>query len=305
MTERSDDRQVVGQVADLAGDATRLDRELPGEDVVDGQRAARSPSLVTHGHTDSDERVLECRRERRQGRRLDRRVEVGEDDDRTGRLASEAGDRLGLGVALGSARIGEVGHEDVRGDAVDLEPTAHDAPWLARPIRGVGERHARVGQAAVWRLDELIITTDRQPQREAVPHGRRGQDRVAPGRAADRPPGIRLDQRERVDGGIPDPPSGQPPEFRRLVDDFAVDVQEGDLLEADDVGVERANGLPDPLQPIGRDVPPPGGWEWLTRADAGPDVPRRDAERRRIADRSASLTSRSPRAGPGRSTAGG
>jgi hypothetical protein len=70
-------------------------------------------------------------------------------------------------------------------------------------------------------------------------------------------------------------PSGQQ---RRLVDDRAVDVQDRDLLERDDVGAERGDEPGDRLQAVQADVPPPRRRKRLAGADPRPDVPGDDAE---------------------------
>jgi hypothetical protein len=83
-----------------------------------------------------------------------------------------------------------------------------------------------------------------------------------------------------MDGAVADMAIGQPGELEGLVDDGPVDVEERDLLEGDDVGVQLADDAADPIEPLVRDVAPPRRRERLARSDRGPDVPGRDADRR-------------------------
>jgi hypothetical protein len=81
-----------------------------------------------------------------------------------------------------------------------------------------------------------------------------------------------------VDRCIADLTARQSREVERLIMDGTIDVEERDLLQADDVRLEIVDQPGDALQSITPDVPPPGGRERLPGADRRPDVPGRDAE---------------------------
>ena len=91
-------------------------------------------------------------------------------------------------------------------------------------------------------------------------------------------------------GRIPDVSTGQARQLEWLVEHLAVWRQQGDLLQRDDIRVERDDLPRDPLEPLAPDVPPPGRREWLARADRGPDVPGGDPDGRRGRGHPAYLT---------------
>ena len=160
---------------------------------------------------------------------------------------------------------------------VVVDPCTDDAARLAHAVGRVGEGDPGQRQVAAGWLDQPVIGAEREVVRETGMDGFARQDRVAPRRAADGSAGLRLDEREGVHRCIADGATGQPAELGRLVDDLAVDIEEGHLLEADDARIERIDEPGDAFEPLDADMPPPGGREGLTRADGGPDVPRRDA----------------------------
>jgi hypothetical protein len=81
-----------------------------------------------------------------------------------------------------------------------------------------------------------------------------------------------------VNGAVDDFEACPSGEQGGLVDDCAVDRQDRDLLERDDIGPERGDDPGDRFEPVQADLSPPRGREWLARTDPGADVPADDAE---------------------------
>jgi len=131
------------------------------------------------------------------------------------------------------------------------------------------------------RLEQVVVPGPGETGHESVAERGSAEDHIAPARGAEGAPGLRLDERKRMDRAVADMAAGQPGEVRRLIVDLAIDVHDRDLLERHDVGVERGEDRADPLQAILMDMTPPGGRERLTGTDRGADVPGHDPNRAR------------------------
>ena len=81
--------------------------------------------------------------------------------------------------------------------------------------------------------------------------------------------------------GVSDGHAELPAQLSRLIVERAVDGQDRDFLERDDVGLEVREDRADPLQAVAADVPPPCGRKWLAGTDRRADVPGDDPQARR------------------------
>ena len=268
---------MVRRVAGLGLDPAVDDVESPAQDVVDRVRPRRPSARIARQDPDDLEGVVERAGQADELGQIDRGVEVAGHDDRVGSRHRQRGQGVGLALTLGGACVAEVRVQDPHPLVADRHVGADDAAGLAAPVRRVGEGDPRERPAAVGRFDVVVVRPGRQALGERLDERAPAEQGVAPLGRADRPAGLGLDQRERVDRRVADVGAREPGDLGRLVEERAVDGQHGHLLEGDDVRIERADDPGDPFEPLAIDVAPPGRRERLARPDRRPDVPGCDA----------------------------